>query len=54
MFFVGWLVFDEAFTPPRVIAGLLVVGVIAIVPSRPSPAIVAVRRRRRLVPGRFH
>lgn len=54
MFIVGWLVFEEPFTAARVIAGLLVVGVIAIVPSRPSPATVAVRRRRRLVPGRFH
>jgi len=54
MFVVGWLVFDEPFTAARVIAGLLVVGVIVAVPSRPSPATAAVRRRRRLVPGRFH
>lgn len=54
MFVVGWLVFEEPFTMARVVAGVLVVGVIAIVPSRPSPATAAVRRRRRLVPGRFH
>ncbi len=54
MFVVGWLVFDEPFTAARVVAGLLVIGVIVIVPSRPSPATVTARRRRRLMPGRFH
>lgn len=54
MFVVGWLVFEEPFTAARVVAGVLVMCVIAIVPSRPSPATAAVRRHRRLVPGRFH
>ena len=53
MFAVSVLVFGEGLTITQVLAGLLVVGAILAVPSRPSPATVMARRRRRLIPGRF-
>ena len=34
--------------------GLMVLGAILLVPSRPSPGLAMVRRKRRLVPGRFY
>ncbi len=53
MFAVGALVFGESLTVAQGFAGLLVVGAILLVPSRPSPATAMARRRRRLIPGRF-
>ena len=54
MFLVGWLWFDEALTWQQGLAGLLVLGAILLVPSRQSPGLTMVRRKRRLVPGRFY
>ena len=54
MFLVGWLWFDEALTWQQGVAGLLVLAAILLVPSRPSPGLTIVRRKRRLVPGRFY
>ncbi len=54
MFFVGWLWFDEALTWQQGVAGLLVLVAILLVPSRQSPGLTMVRRKRRLVPGRFY
>ena len=54
MFLVGYLVFDEALTAQQGIAGLLVLVAVLVVPSRQSPGITIVRRRSRLVPGRFY
>lgn len=54
MFFVGYLWFDEALTWQQGLAGLMVLGAILLVPSRPSPGLVIVRRKRRLIPGRFY
>ncbi len=53
MFFVGAVAFGEAVTTQQFVAGLIVVGAILLVPSRPSPATALARRRRRLIPGRF-
>lgn len=54
MFLVGYLWFDEALTVQQGIAGLMVLVAILLVPSRQSPGLSIVRRRRRLVPGRFY
>ncbi len=54
MFLVGWAWFGEALTVNQLLAGLLVVLAVLIVPSRQSPAVSIVRRRRRLIPGRFY
>ena len=54
MFLVGYLWFDEALTVQQGIAGLMVLGAILLVPSRQSPGLSIVRRRRRLMPGRFY
>ncbi len=54
MFAVSVLVFSETLTMAQIIAGIMVAGAILAVPSRPSPATVMARRRRRLIPGRFH
>ena len=54
MFLVGYLWFDEALTWQQGLAGLMVLGAILVVPSRPSPGLVMVRRKRRLIPGRFY
>ena len=54
MFLVGWLWFDEALTWQQGVAGLLVLVAILLVPSRQSPGLTMVRRKRRLVPGRFY
>ncbi|MEM9464629.1 MAG: DMT family transporter [Actinomycetota bacterium] len=54
MFLVGWLWFDEGLTWAQGAAGLMVVAAILLVPSRPSPGLTMVRRKRRLVPGRFY
>ena len=54
MFLVGYLWFDEALTWQQGLAGLMVLGAILLVPSRQSPGLTMVRRKRRLVPGRFY
>ena len=54
MFLVGWLWFDESLTWQQGVAGLLVLGAILLVPSRQSPGLTMIRRRRRLIPGRFY
>lgn len=54
MFLVGYLWFDEALTWQQGLAGLMVLGAILLVPSRPSPGLAMVRRKRRLIPGRFY
>lgn len=54
MFLVGYLWFEEALTIEQGIAGLMVLLAILIVPSRQSPGLSMVRRRRRLIPGRFY
>lgn len=54
MFLVGYLWFDETLSWQQGIAGLMVLGAILIVPSRQSPGITVVRRKRRLVPGGFY
>ncbi|MEM8709022.1 MAG: DMT family transporter [Actinomycetota bacterium] len=54
MFLVGYLWFDETLTWQQGLAGLMVLGAILIVPSRQSPGLTMVRRKRRLVPGRFY
>ena len=54
MFLVGYLWFDEALTWQQGLAGLIVLGAILLVPSRPSPGLAMVRRKRRLIPGRFY
>ena len=54
MFLVGWLWFGESLTWQQGMAGLMVLGAILLVPSRQSPGITVVRRKRRLVPGRFY
>lgn len=54
MFLVGYVWFDEALTTEQGIAGLMVLAAILLVPSRQSPGLSIVRRRRRLVPGRFY
>ena len=54
MFFVGYLWFEEALTVEQGIAGLMVLVAILLVPSRQSPGLSIVRRRRRLVSGRFY
>ncbi len=54
MFVVSAAVFSETLTVPQAIAGAMVVGAILAVPSRPGPATLVVRRRHRLIPGRFY
>lgn len=54
MFVMSAVVFDEMLTVPQAVAGLIVVAAILAVPSRPGPATLLVRRRRRLIPGRFY
>lgn len=54
MFVISAVVFSEMLTVPQAIAGLIVVAAILAVPSRPGPATLLVRRRRRLIPGRFY
>lgn len=54
MFLVGYLWFDESLTWQQGLAGLMVLGAILIVPSRQSPGLTIVRRKRRLIPGRFY
>ena len=54
MFLVGFLWFDESLTAQQGIAGALVLVAILLVPSRPSPGLTMMRRRRRLIPGRFY
>jgi len=54
MFLIGFVVFDEALTVQQLIAGVMVLGAVLLVPSRQSPGITIVRRRRRLIPGRFY
>jgi drug/metabolite transporter (DMT)-like permease len=54
MFLVGYLWFDEVLTWQQGLAGLMVLGAILLVPSRPSPGLTMVRRKRRLIPGRFY
>ena len=54
MFLVGYLWFDEALTVQQGIAGAMVLVAILLVPSRQSPGLSIVRRRRRLMPGRFY
>jgi len=53
MFAVGAVAFGESLSAAQLLAGVLVVGAILAVPSRPSPATAMARRRRRLIPGRF-
>jgi len=54
VFTVGWLAFGESLSWEQGIAGVLVLAAIVAVPSRQSPGIVMVRRRRRLIPGKFY
>jgi len=54
MFLAGFLWFGEALTIPQGIAGVMVLMAVLVVPSRPSPALTVVRRRRRVIPGRFY
>ena len=54
MFVVGYLWFGEALTLEQGIAGIMVLGAILLVPARQSPGLTIVRRRRRLIPGRFY
>lgn len=54
MFLVGYAVFDEQLTVQQGVAGLMVLVAVLVVPSRQSPAVTVVRRRRRLIPGRFY
>ncbi|MGA0237058.1 MAG: DMT family transporter [Acidimicrobiales bacterium] len=54
MFVVGYLWFGEALTLEQGIAGVMVLGAILLVPARQSPGLTIVRRRRRLIPGRFY
>jgi len=54
MFLVGLVWFGESLTFEQGIAGVLVLVAILLVPSRQSPGLTIVRRRRRLVPGRFY
>ena len=54
MFLVGYAWFGEELTVRQGIAGLLVLAAVLLVPSRQSPGITIVRRKRRLVPGRFY
>ena len=54
MFFIGFAWFGEALTTQQLIAGVMVLFAVLLVPSRQSPGISIVRRRRRLIPGRFY
>ncbi len=54
MFLVGYVWFDEALTWQQGLAGLMVLGAILLVPSRPSPGLAMVRRKRRLSLGRHY
>ncbi|MFT7475714.1 MAG: drug/metabolite transporter (DMT)-like permease [Verrucomicrobiales bacterium] len=54
MFIVGFAWFSEVLTFQQGVAGLMVLFAVLLVPSRQSPAITIVRRKRRLIPGRFY
>ena len=54
LFFISWIALSEDLTWQQLVAGVLVLSAIVAVPSRPTPGIAVVRRRRRLTPGKFY